>query len=96
MAQIQVLDLKLAPRLEPVEEERNEQVKQTKHYDGGCADSPSSCQARVDEFSGGTAEGGSIGESGQALERAFPRFTDDLAWWVDAAKAQRQHKPPPY
>ena len=36
------------------------------------------------------------GESGQALERAFPRFADDLAWWADAAKAQRQRRQPPY
>jgi NAD(P)H-dependent FMN reductase len=43
-----------------------------------------------------SAEGEPIGERGQALERAFPRFADDLAWWVDAAKAQRQRKPPPY
>jgi NAD(P)H-dependent FMN reductase len=36
------------------------------------------------------------GESGQALERAFPRFADDLAWWAEAAKAQRQRRQPPY
>jgi NAD(P)H-dependent FMN reductase len=41
-------------------------------------------------------EGEPIGDSGQAVERAFPRFADDLAWWVEAAKAQRQRKPPPY
>ena len=35
-------------------------------------------------------------EGGKALERAFPRFADDLAWWVEAAKAQRARKPPPY
>jgi len=43
-----------------------------------------------------SAEGEPIGESGQALERAFPRFADDLMWWVAAAKAQRQRKQPPY
>jgi len=43
-----------------------------------------------------SAEGEPIGESGRALEHAFPRFADDLMWWVEAAKAQRQHKPPPY
>ena len=43
-----------------------------------------------------SAEGEPIGESGQALERAFPRFADDLMWWVEAAKTQRQHKRPPY
>src|SRR3954467_8795182 len=37
-----------------------------------------------------------IGEAGKALERAFPRFADDLMWWVEAAKAQRQRKQPPY
>jgi NAD(P)H-dependent FMN reductase len=43
-----------------------------------------------------SAEGEPAGEGGQALERAFPRFADDLTWWVAAAKAQRQRKPPPY
>jgi len=37
-----------------------------------------------------SAEGEPIGEGGKALERAFPRFADDLMWWVEAAKAQRQ------
>jgi NAD(P)H-dependent FMN reductase len=41
-------------------------------------------------------QGESTGEAGKALERAFPRFADDLAWWVEAAKAQRARKPPPY
>jgi hypothetical protein len=41
-------------------------------------------------------DGEPTGESGQALEGAFPRFADDLAWWVEAAKAQRQRKQPPY
>jgi NAD(P)H-dependent FMN reductase len=43
-----------------------------------------------------SAEGEPTGEGGKALEGAFPRFADDLTWWVEAAKAQRQHKPPPY
>jgi hypothetical protein len=43
-----------------------------------------------------SAKGEPVGEAGQALERAFPRFADDLMWWVQAAKAQRQRKPPPY
>lgn len=38
-----------------------------------------------------TTEGG-----GKALTQAFPRFADDLAWWMEAAKAQRARKPPPY
>jgi NAD(P)H-dependent FMN reductase len=37
-----------------------------------------------------------IGEAGAALERAFGRFADDLAWWTEAASAQRQRKAPPY
>lgn len=37
-----------------------------------------------------------IGDGGKALVRAFPRFADDLMWWVEAAKAQRARKPPPY
>jgi NAD(P)H-dependent FMN reductase len=36
------------------------------------------------------------GEGGKALERSFPRFADDLAWWTEAAKAQRARRPPPY
>lgn len=43
-----------------------------------------------------SAEAEPIGEGGQAVERAFPRFADDLTWWAEAAKAQRQRKPPPY
>ena len=43
------------------------------------------------------SEGGEpIGEGGKALERSFPRFADDLMWWVEAAKAQRARKQPPY
>ncbi len=43
-----------------------------------------------------SAEGEPTNESGQALETAFPRFVDDLTWWVEAAKAQRERKAPPY
>jgi NAD(P)H-dependent FMN reductase len=43
-----------------------------------------------------SADGQPIGEAGQALARAFPRFADDLMWWVEAAKAQRERKRPPY
>jgi NAD(P)H-dependent FMN reductase len=42
------------------------------------------------------ADGAALGEGGAALERAFPRFADDLMWWVEAAKMQRQRKAPPY
>jgi NAD(P)H-dependent FMN reductase len=41
-------------------------------------------------------EGRPLGEGGKALEQAFPRFADDFAWWVEAAKAQRARKKPPY
>lgn len=43
-----------------------------------------------------SAQADPIGEGGQALERVFPRFADDLSWWIEAAKAQRQRKAPPY
>jgi NAD(P)H-dependent FMN reductase len=43
-----------------------------------------------------SADGKPIGEGGKALEHVFPRFADDLTWWVEAAKAQRQRKKPPY
>lgn len=36
------------------------------------------------------------GDSGQALDRAFARFADDLAWWTEAAAAQRGRRSPPY
>ncbi len=37
-----------------------------------------------------------LGEGGDALARAFPRFADDLAWWTEAALAQRERRQPPY
>lgn len=40
--------------------------------------------------------GAPVGEAGQALDRAFARFADDLAWWTAATKRQRAHTPPPY
>ena len=43
-----------------------------------------------------SAEGQPVGDGGEALQRAFPRLVDDLMWWVEAAKAQRQCKAPPY
>jgi NAD(P)H-dependent FMN reductase len=42
------------------------------------------------------ADGKPIGEAGKLLDRAFPRFADDLAWWTEAAKTQRARKAPPY
>ena len=37
-----------------------------------------------------------VGEGGAALAHAFPPFADDLDWWAEAARAQRQRTPPPY
>ena len=42
------------------------------------------------------ADGQPIGDAGKALERQFSRFADDLAWWTEAARAQRARTPPPY
>jgi NAD(P)H-dependent FMN reductase len=41
-------------------------------------------------------DGKPVGEAGKALAQSFPRFADDLAWWIEAAKAQRARKKPPY
>ena len=43
-----------------------------------------------------SAESKPIGEGGKALQAAFPRFADDFLWWVEAAKAQRTRRKPPY
>lgn len=43
-----------------------------------------------------SADGKPTGAAGAALDRAFPRFADDLFWWAEAAKLQRARKPPPY
>jgi NAD(P)H-dependent FMN reductase len=43
-----------------------------------------------------SAEGQPIGPGGVALERTFSRFADDLIWWIEATKAQRQRRAPPY
>ncbi len=43
-----------------------------------------------------SADGKPVGEGGKALQHAFPRFADDLDWWVEAAKLQRARKAPPY
>lgn len=42
------------------------------------------------------ADGKPTGEGGAALERAFPRFADDLSWWAEAAMAQKERRAPPY
>lgn len=41
-------------------------------------------------------EGLPIGEGGESLRLAFPRFADDLIWWMQAARAQRGKHSPPY
>ncbi len=41
-------------------------------------------------------KGEPTGELGAGLKKAFPRFADDLAWWTEAARAQRAKKSPPY
>ena len=43
-----------------------------------------------------SVDGKPVGEGGKALEHSFPRFADDFSWWVEAAKAQRAKKQPPY
>jgi NAD(P)H-dependent FMN reductase len=41
-------------------------------------------------------QGAPTGKSGAYLESAFPKLTDDLVWWMEAAKAQRLRAEPPY
>ena len=43
-----------------------------------------------------SADGTPTTEGRKQLEAAFPRFADDLAWWIEAARQQRLRKPPPY
>jgi len=42
------------------------------------------------------ANGHPTGGAGEALERSFVRFADDLEWWTEAAREQRARKAPPY
>lgn len=37
-----------------------------------------------------------LGEAGSILERSFERLAADLEWWIEAAKAQRARRAPPY
>ncbi len=41
-------------------------------------------------------DGQPIGTAGAALDGAFARFADDLAWWTEAARSQRERQAPPY
>jgi NAD(P)H-dependent FMN reductase len=43
-----------------------------------------------------SADGEPIGEGGKILEQTFPRFADDLMWWIEAAREQRQRRAPPF
>jgi hypothetical protein len=43
-----------------------------------------------------SASGEPIGDAGQMLQKAFPRFADDLSWWTEAARSMRAAKVPPY
>jgi len=43
-----------------------------------------------------SVDGKPTGAGGDALAQAFPRFADDLTWWMEAAKMQRARKAPPY
>jgi NAD(P)H-dependent FMN reductase len=40
--------------------------------------------------------GSPVGSGGEALERSFDRFADELAWWADAAGRHREAVAPPY
>ncbi len=42
------------------------------------------------------ASGKPTGPAGDALQKAFGRFADDLDWWTQAAKSQRERRAPPY
>ncbi|MHB0776015.1 NADPH-dependent FMN reductase [Halomonas sp. WWR20] len=41
-------------------------------------------------------DGQPTGDAGQSLEKSFTRFADDLAWWMEAARAQKERKAPPF
>lgn len=41
-------------------------------------------------------DGALTGKDGKRLEQHFPRFADDLRWWAEAAKTQRDKAEPPY
>jgi NAD(P)H-dependent FMN reductase len=42
------------------------------------------------------ADGKPTGPAGEQLQKVFPRFADDLAWWTEATREQRKRKAPPY
>ncbi len=42
------------------------------------------------------ADGHPTGDTGRYLEKGFAKVAGDLAWWTEAAKAQRAKRAPPY
>ena len=36
------------------------------------------------------------GDMGASLQKALPRFANDLSWWTEAAKTMRARKAPPF
>lgn len=40
--------------------------------------------------------GNPLGDAGQSMVGAFTRFADDLTWWAEAARRQREHRAPPF
>jgi NAD(P)H-dependent FMN reductase len=51
----------------------------------------------VGQISQALSPGGEpVGEAGLELQRTFPIFADDLAWWTEAARSMRARKAPPY
>ena len=42
------------------------------------------------------ADANPVGDDGRFLERSFSRLSEDLAWWMEAAKHQRDRRKPPY
>jgi NAD(P)H-dependent FMN reductase len=42
------------------------------------------------------AEGMPIGEGGEALDHNFRRFAEELTWWAEASRRQREACTPPY
>ncbi len=43
-----------------------------------------------------TETGEPIGQPGATLQGGFARFADDFEWWMEAARAQRARRAPPY
>lgn len=41
-------------------------------------------------------DGRPAGEDGARIAKAFPRFADDLGWWIDAARAQKAKQGLPF